>query len=409
MRRAELTENSQSQNPAAASDGTAAAVVWLQTRAILRLIFTVGIVAGLLWVLYQLRHVALLIVLAILFAYLLAPLVEFLHRSAIWPGRGRQMPRAAAVGVAYLFVFGSLGLALYLLLPRLGSQAVELSKQAPAYFANARARTQWLTQWYERSQLPAGARDAISRIGSRTAEAAETYFSAALSQVAGWLTALPSLVLIPVLAFFFLNESETLRRAALQALPRGALRWHGNELFADINRTLATYIRGQLIACLIIGAVCLVGFELLRIPYAMVLAIAAGFLEFIPLLGPFLILVAATLLAGFVSLSKGVEVAAFLLVLRGLEDYVIYPRIIGGGIHLHPLTVILAVLCGGELGGVAGIFLSIPAVAVLAVAYRHWLRFRGSEGLVADLLRPANHHSPPQEIGEQPGPVEECK
>jgi hypothetical protein len=84
-----------------------------------------------------------------------------------------------------------------------------------------------------------------------------------------------------------------------------------------------------------------------------------------------------------------------------VQDYIVYPRLIGQGIHLHPLAVILAILCGAELAGVAGIFLAIPVVAILTVSYRHWLEHRGSEGL-ADLLEPTplegvavNDHSLP--------------
>jgi hypothetical protein len=81
-------------------------------------------------------------------------------------------------------------------------------------------------------------------------------------------------------------------------------------------------------------------------------------------------------------------VLLFLIVLRIIQDYVVYPRLIGQGIHLHPLAVIIAILSGAELAGVAGIFLAIPVVAILTVSYRHWLEHRGSEGL-ADLLEPS--------------------
>jgi AI-2E family transporter len=78
-------------------------------------------------------------------------------------------------------------------------------------------------------------------------------------------------------------------------------------------------------------------------------------------------------------------VILFLGVLRIVQDYFIYPRLIGQGIHLHPLAVIIAILSGAELAGIAGIFLAIPVVAILTVSYRHWLEHRGSEGF-ADLL-----------------------
>jgi len=84
---------------------------------------------------------------------------------------------------------------------------------------------------------------------------------------------------------------------------------------------------------------------------------------------------------------SGLLVLLFLGVLRIIQDYFVYPRLIGQGIHLHPLAVIVAILSGAELAGVAGIFLAIPVVAILTVSYRHWLEHRGSEGL-ADLLEP---------------------
>jgi len=80
-------------------------------------------------------------------------------------------------------------------------------------------------------------------------------------------------------------------------------------------------------------------------------------------------------------------VLLFLGVLRIVQDYVIYPRLIGHGIHLHPLAVIFAILAGEKLAGVAGIFLAIPVVAILTVSYRHWMEHRGSE-TIADLLEP---------------------
>jgi hypothetical protein len=80
-------------------------------------------------------------------------------------------------------------------------------------------------------------------------------------------------------------------------------------------------------------------------------------------------------------------VLLFLGVLRIVHDYFVYPRLIGQGIHLHPLAVIFAILAGEKLAGVAGIFLAIPLVAILTVSYRHWLEHRGSEGF-ADLLEP---------------------
>jgi predicted PurR-regulated permease PerM len=210
-------------------------------------------------------------------------------------------------------------------------------------------------------------------------------FSSAIN-VLGYL---PYLVLIPILAFFFLKDADSFRRSALMMLPQGRIRWRGDELFQDINSTLAAYIRAQLTACLIIGVICTAGFAIIGVRYALVLGVVAGMLEFIPLLGPVVVAVLAGTVAGFDGGTRALVVLIFLGVLRIVQDYVLYPRIIGSGIHLHPLAVILAILAGHELAGVAGIFLAIPVIAVLTVTYRHWLEHRGSSGLVAELLKPA--------------------
>src|SRR5205085_6052175 len=122
-------------------------------------------------------------------------------------------------------------------------------------------------------------------------------------------------------------------------------------------------------------------FLIIGVPYAVVLGIIAGLFEFIPLAGPLTVATLAVLLASFHSPGQALAVFLFLVVLRIIHDYVTYPRIIGQGIHLHPLAVILAILCGAELAGVAGIFLAIPVVAILSVSYRHWLEHRGIEDL----------------------------
>jgi predicted PurR-regulated permease PerM len=132
-----------------------------------------------------------------------------------------------------------------------------------------------------------------------------------------------------------------------------------------------------------------------------VLGLLAGIFEFVPLVGPLLIAIIAALAAMLhAGPFSALMVLVFLAVLRIVQDYVVYPRLIGQGIHLHPLAVIIAILSGAELAGVAGIFLAIPVVAILTVLYRHWLEHRGSEGL-ADLLEPTpTEPEVPEEIAE---------
>jgi predicted PurR-regulated permease PerM len=201
------------------------------------------------------------------------------------------------------------------------------------------------------------------------------------------------------LAFFLLKDADSFRRSLLQMMPTGRWRWRADELVQDVSSTLAAYIRAQLIACLLIGFICTIGFVVLDVPYALLLGIVAGLFEFVPLVGPLTVAIIALLVTSFdSSFNHALIVLLFLGVLRIVHDYVTYPRIIGQGIHLHPLAVILAVLSGAELAGIVGIFLAIPVVAIGTVTYRHWLEHRGSAGLVADLLEGDRSVAPTNEI-----------
>jgi Predicted permease len=157
---------------------------------------------------------------------------------------------------------------------------------------------------------------------------------------------------------------------------------------ADINNTLKAYTRAQLISCVMIGFICTIGFYLIGNDYALLLGILAALLELIPLLGPLTIAIIATTVSGLESGWEAMWTVIFLGVLRILQDYVIYPRIIREGIHLHPLAVILSVLAGEQVAGIPGVFIAIPLVALLTVLYKHLLEHTASRGLFTGLLEP---------------------
>jgi predicted PurR-regulated permease PerM len=360
----------------------------LQTRVVLRVILIVLAVAITLWVIVKLTGVILLLVLSIFFAYFVAPLVEFLSRPVRLLGRKFEIPRALAIIFSYLILVGVIIVGIYVLVPQLASQFPEFTEQARGYWTSVGVKMQGWVYYFRSHRMPGPLLDAINGAIPSVIEKVSLTVSIVLGSIAGWVIYIPWLVLIPVLSFFFLKDAQAFRRSALQMLPRGRWRWRGDEFFQDINSTLAAYIRAQLTACLFVGVVSTLGFALLGLPSPLVLGLIAGVCEFVPLVGPLLV---ALLAAGVALLHGGLFLAflvlAFLAVLRVAQDYVVYPRLIGQGIHLHPLAVIVAILSGAELAGVAGIFLAIPVVAILTVSYRHWLEHRGSERL-ADLLEP---------------------
>src|SRR5713226_9305398 len=366
-----------------------AQMAWAQTRVVLRIIVLLIAVAASLWIIYKLTTVLLLVVLSLFFAYLVAPLVDLVQRPILIGRRERVIPRGIAIGIVYVVLFLGIGLAIYFLAPQLSAQFPEFKLQATAYYKTIESASVRINQYFTQHRMPEGVVKAINNTVLGVIARGGELASAAFERMLGWIIFIPWLVLIPILSFFFLKDADSFRRSVLAMLPRGRLRWRGDEFFQDINSTLAAYIRTQLTACLLIAGFCSVGFALLGLPSPLVLGLIAGMLEFVPLIGPLAVAILAAVLAllhsGF---GMAVVVLLFLGVLRIVQDYVIYPRIIGEGIHLHPLAVILAILAGAEIAGVAGIFLAIPVIAVLTVSYRNWLEHRGSE-TIAEVIEEA--------------------
>lgn len=374
---------------------------WFQTRAVLRILLILLAFVGLLWVIYRLTGVLLLIVLSIFFSYLVAPLVDLVQRPMYIGGRARVMPRGLAIIIVYIVLFTGIGLAIYFLIPQLSAQFPEFKQQATVYFQKVRSSTESLNQYFRQRRMPEGAAQYVDSLLARGGD----LVTATVERMVGWIIFVPWLVLIPILSFFFLKDADAFRRSVLAMLPRGRLRWRGDEFFTDVNSTLAAYIRAQLTACLLVGIMCTIGFWAFGLPSPLVLGLIAGIFEFVPLVGPLLIAILAALL-GLLHSGWGAAlmVLVFLGVLRVVQDYLIYPRIIGTGIHLHPLAVIFAILAGAEIAGVAGIFLAIPVIAILTVTYRHWLEHRGSE-TIAEVIEEVVITPEPEPIGEDARPT----
>jgi len=351
------------------------------SRAALQVILVILAVAAAAWALYRLERIALLLAVAMFFAYVIAPLVRFAEHTIRVAGRPRGSSRGLAIGVVYLVILGGAGAGTVILLPTVTGQLGEVVSQAPAYAESFRVWEQEWSRYYERVKLPAEVRQGINQSAARIVDAAVEYARRMLMATVGIASYVPWLILVPILAFFFLKDADGFRRSAVAALPH-RIRQRGYELFEELNSTLASYIRAQLLACVLVGSICGVGFAVLGVPYAVLLGVFAGVLEFVPLIGPLLVAVVSAVFAALHAPLLALWVCGFLGVLRIVEDNVVYPRLIRHGIHLQPLAVIVAVLAGLELGGVAGVFLAIPAAAVVSVAYRHCLDWhREREGL----------------------------
>lgn len=360
-------------------------MVRLWTRVIVRVIV---LLAGLIiasWLVYQIRDVLLLLVLSIFFCYLIAPIVRLIEQP-VYIGRYEiKMPRSIAILVVYLLIGAVFFAVLQLVWPPLSQQVSELAKNLPGYSRSAQASVTKIfndaNSWMKHVKLPQQWQEALFTRVSDIASSIAEWLTEALAGAFGYLPYLTWVVLMPVLSFFLLKDASSFEHNLLALLPNERLQKRAHWLLMDISGTLAAYIRAQITACLVVGSVMMGGLTLIGAPYPIVLGAIAGLLEFIPLIGPLLAAIIVFLLTLTVSFKTALIVALFLVILRMIEDYVIYPRIVGRGIKMHPIMVIIAILAGAEIGGLVGIFLSIPAVGLVMVFYNHYLAYRGIQNL----------------------------
>lgn len=367
-------------------------------RLILRILFMTLAIVATLWLVHGLRIILLLLILSIFFSYLIAPLVARLEGPVLIKGHRRRLPRAAAIATVYLSLALLITLLIYNVLPALTAQIHAFTRHLPDYTAQAIFYFEKLDLLYRNQNLPVEWQKATSSAITQIGDNLLKWLKGGLVGALGLAAFLPWLILVPILAFFILKDAEIFRQAVISAFPTPLLRQRMEALFLEASETLTAYIRAQLLACVIVGVVCSAGFKLLGTPYPLVLGVGAGILEFIPLAGPLFTAAAAIFVSATVSFKVALSVLVFLLVLRVIEDYVIYPRLLGHGLEMHPLTIILSVLSGAELGGVLGIFLAVPAVALMMVFYKHWIEYKGHRGLMADQLQPTVELKPSPSI-----------
>lgn len=327
-----------------------------------RATWTILAILGVLGLAYVVRGVLLLIALSVFFAYLLFPVVRLTQRWLI-------DSRLVAIGVVYLVVLvavSGIGVGVG---PRLSTEVQSLAQQLPEMSKRIQSGEMVVSfmarEGWERQQIRA-----IDRLVQTHMGAIIGYVQQAAASLLKWLAGAWVIVLIPVLAFFILKDAERLIAAVILRLspPGQHGMWSG--ISEDLHLLLGQYVRALLVLALMTFVVWAAVFLTAGVPYALVLAGIGGVLEFIPVIGP----LTSGIVAIGVSLFSGYEhpwlLAIFILVWRGVQDWS-SPLIMGRGVKIHPGVVTVGVLAGGQIAGVAGMFLSIPVIAAVRIVWRH--------------------------------------
>jgi predicted PurR-regulated permease PerM len=328
-----------------------------------RVLFTVLLFALALGFLYIARRTLIAFLFAVFFAYLMDPVVSRVEK---WVrGRGR------AIGLIYLLLLALLITFFFFVGPQIARQAQRLSEALPklletvssGQIAEQIGKEQgWsVSTRVQVSNLLANHRAELlglaQRIGLRVADVAQQ----------AWL-----LIVVPILAAFFLKDGRAFGEVLLSFVHSRPQREFLEGVLGDLNQMLAQFIRAQLTLAAFTFVAYLAFLELGGVPYALVLGTAGGMMEFIPVVGPLVAAVLIFSVAMLMSYPHWLLLLIFLGAWRLIQDYVISPRVMGQSMELHPLAAIFGVLAGGEIAGVLGIYLSIPIMASLRIVWRRW-------------------------------------
>jgi predicted PurR-regulated permease PerM len=384
----------------------------------LRLVVFVVAVLATVAVLYFARRTLLSLLLGLVLAYVLDPAVSWIARRT----RGSR-------ALATTLVFGVLVIALtgflLIVVPVINGQLVEVRQRFPVYRAEVEARVVPILR-QAREAYPLQYEALSEKLQSVVQEkwpemirSAFAWLGGVFSSVLGFLLFLLDLIFVPVFAFYLLVDFPKLKEGIRQLVPR-AYRDVTIERLGEVDGAVSSYLRGQLLIAMILAAINGIGLTVIGVPMGLVIGIVAGLANMIPYMALVVGLAPALLLCWIEHQSLG-RLIAVALVFAGaqmLEGTVLSPKILSKSVDLHPVWVLLSIIIGGRLFGLAGMLVAVPAAAAIQVFVRHWVQTYKSSAVygapapapatatiadaapaaaVVDSVAPAPRPSPPED------------
>ncbi len=329
-----------------------------------RVLTFAAVTAALLGLLWLLKGALTPVAVAFFLAYLFDPVIDRFEERKI----GRRVEIVRFLGLAGAVVLGFA----FFIVPRMQREIAELTERMPAYYDAVVGRVGPTLEGWLGRPLPGTLGGWVEGIGpdqfAPVLDAGRKALAGVGGFFAGTLGALVGLLVIPVITYYVLVDFDHLKHRILALVPRDHQDTVASKA-AMVDRLLAGFFRGQFLVCLVLGTLYALGFAAIGVNLAVVIGSVAGLLSIIPYVGSGVALVSATLMC---LVQFGVDVHVALVIgwyalVQTLEGFVLTPRIVGSSVGLHPATVIIALLIGGDLLGFLGLIVAVPAAAVIQV------------------------------------------
>ncbi|MBV8171132.1 MAG: AI-2E family transporter [Candidatus Eremiobacteraeota bacterium] len=287
----------------------------------------------------------------------------------------RRMPRPIAIAVVYVGLVLLTAVFFLLIIPATLDQFQLVFANAPAYIDSARTFIDTAQIWLKAHLGPLVATTQISQIEASSMSKLSNGLEIAIGSVSGLVVGLGSAVVVVVfgvtLSYFMLTNAAAIRDSFYSLFP-DRLQPQAHYFAREVGRVVGGFILGQIILCAITFALTYVALLVLHSPFALLLAVISGLCYAIPYVGVVIASVFGFLLGALTSWKLGIVVVIIIVVASKVSDFLV-PKVMGDSVGVSPIAIIFAVFAGGELFGLWGLLLAIPAAALFKVVWMLWL------------------------------------
>lgn len=331
---------------------------WTFPRVVWATLVFVSVILGF-WLLYRFNQVVFILFIAIVMGTVLRPVVTWLHQ--------RGLSRTISMLLVYL-VLGSLFVGFVLLLfPLIVEQSTTIAAAVPGYYHSLRT---WAVNYPNQfivslsKFLPVTLPTLIPSAVQQTGQEVVASAGQALSYISQAARAGFIAIVILVLVFYWTLDGPRIIQSFLLLVPQDQ-RESISELLSSMETKVGSYIAGQGLLCLIIGMLSLVAYLIVGLPNALVLALLAGVLEALPMIGPLLGAIPAALVALSIGPDKLIWIIVTTIIIQQLENSLLVPRVMGKAVGVNPFVTLLAIFAFSSLFGIAGALMAIPMAAII--------------------------------------------
>lgn len=323
--------------------------------------WVLGIVLTL-WLFVHLQDILMSLAIAFILATAIAPLIDYLQK--------KKIPRSLSISVIYILLITVLALIIRLIVPPFASQITAIYQNRMSYINT-------ISGYFGSYSVPIRT-NVLSAINKFSASFMNMNYSGLVTGAKGIFSGIIDVILVFVLSFYFLLSKKGMEKSITQYVPKQYQK-QVTSIYRKISKKMSAWLQGQVFLGLIVFAVNFVGLSVLRVNYALTLAIISGLLEVLPIIGPWISGGLAAIVALTMSPILGLIVVAWYVLVQQLENHIIVPMVMKRSLGLNPVAVILALLIGGKLLGITGIIISVPVAAAIGVLLEEFVKIKETE------------------------------